>query len=163
MNPKIDITHMRVPRSGSVRAALDAIERSDVLVGITQSANARQGEAIGNASLLYILTKGSPARHIPPAPVIEPAIAADGNKQVIAADLADAARSQLRSDPATALAALKRAGIAGMNASKAWFTDPRNNWPPNKPATIRRKGSDRRNIDTGALRRALTYVVREDQ
>lgn len=138
---------------------LKAIQDVAVLVGIPQAANGRSGDPIGNASLLYILSNGSPARGIPATPVIEPAIVADGNRETIAEELKLGAQAQLSDNAEGALVHFKRAGTAGVNAAKSWFTDPRNQWPPNRPATIKRKGSDRRNIDTGALRRAMTYLM----
>lgn len=117
-------------------------------------------EPINNASLLYIHTHGSKVRNIPARPVIEPAIQADGNRQIIQRELADAAAAYFARDAVRANMHLRRAGIAGANASKAWFVDPRNLWQPNSPETIRRKGSDRPLIDTGALRKSITYVVR---
>jgi len=145
------------------QSALAKIAKSEVLVGIPQSRNSRKGEKIGNAALMYILANGSPGHKIPARPVIEPAIAADGNRQAIASDLQDAVKGMLNDNPTQATTALRRAGMAGSNAAKAWFTDPRNNWPPNRPSTIRRKKSDRPLIDTGDLRRSITYVVRESR
>ena len=55
-----------------------------------------------------------------------------------------------------------RAALAGQNAARRWFTDSRNNWAPNKPATIRRKGSDKPLIDTGVLRAAIVGITREE-
>ena len=162
MNPNISVTHTG-PGAKQIRERLESLRRSDVLVGIPQAKNSRRGEPIGNAALMFIHTHGSPAHHIPARPVIEPAIAADGNRQIIAGELAEAAKDHLQGDPQKAETALQRAGISGMNASKSWFTDGRNNWPPNRPSTIRRKGSNRPLIDTGALRRSITYVVRERQ
>lgn len=161
MNPQVTITK-RGPGMTNLDAALADIERSDVLVGIPQARNSRDGEPIGNAALMFILTHGSPLHGIPATPVIEPAIAADGNRQIISGELKDGAKALLDRNATQATASLRRAGTAGSNAAKAWFTDPRNNWPPNKPSTIRRKGSDRRNIDTGALRRAITFVLRQE-
>lgn len=146
-----------------MRAGLDAVRRTDVLVGIPQARNPRRGIKIGNAALMYIHTHGSPIRHIPARPVIEPAIAADGNRQVISKELKDSAKANLEGEPVKAISFLRRAGQAGSNASKAWFVDPRNHWAPNRPSTIRRKGSARPLIDTGALRSSITYVVREHQ
>ena len=61
--------------------------------------------------------------------------------------------------------AMKRAmdvcGIAAQNYCRDWFTDPRNGWPPNSPITIARKKSARPMIDTGTMRKAITYVVRD--
>jgi hypothetical protein len=55
-----------------------------------------------------------------------------------------------------------RAALQGQNVCRAWFTDGRNGWAPNKPATIARKGSDRPLIDTGALRASIVGIVREE-
>jgi hypothetical protein len=148
------------PGAPEVRRRIERLQNIDVLVGIPMASTKRRVGFINNASLLYVLTHGSPARHIPAAPVIEPAIVAPGNKEAIANELKGAAKAYMENNADETLLRLRRAGMAGMNASKAWFTDPRNGWPPNAPSTIRRKGSDRRNIKTGALRRAITYVVR---
>jgi hypothetical protein len=150
------------PGAKGISAALSRLARTDVLVGISQAKDQRKKEPVGNAALLYIHTNGSPAQNIPARPVIEPAIEADGNKQVIASELGDAAAAMLDDKPTVVTDHLRRAGIAGMNAAKSWFTDARNNWPPNTPETIRRKRSDRPLIDTGALKKAITYVVREE-
>jgi len=144
-----------------LRAALAAVRDSEVLVGIPQEKIHRKKGKINNASLMYIMTHGSPIRNIPARPVIEPAIEAAGNKERIAAELKDAATAYLERDPQRAIDFLNRAGIAGMNASKRWFTDARNAWEPDKPATIKRKGSARPLIDTGQLRKSITFVVRE--
>ena len=160
MTPKITITKSG-PGLSQVRTRLRDLSRMDALVGIPARTTLRRKDPINNASLLFIHTNGSPARGIPARPVIEPAIAANGNKQQIAAELKDAAKAALQGDVNTAYTALDRAGLAGENASKQWFTDPRNNWAPNAPSTIRRKGSNRPLIDTGALRRAITHVVRK--
>lgn len=150
----------RGPGAAQIQKRLADIVNSDVLVGIPQVRANRSGEAINNASLMYIHTHGSPVNNIPPRPVIEPAIAASGNREAIAKELAGASKAFLEENPTLAKRQLERAGIAGANASKAWFTDPRNHWPPNAPSTIKRKGSDRPLIDTGALRQSITYVVR---
>lgn len=140
--------------------SLEDLQRSDVLVGIPEEENHRDENGIGNAALLYIHTNGSPVRNIPARPVIEPAIKAEGNRQLINEQLKKAAKAILSKDAAAAESSLRRAGQIGANSAKRWFTDPRNNWAPNAPSTIRRKGSDRPLIDTGALRQAITWVVR---
>jgi hypothetical protein len=166
--------------------ALDALRRSDVLVGITQESSSRPGEPINNAELMFIHTNGSPIRHIPARPVIEPAIMADGNRQPIAEELKEAAAAFLQKEPEQVLRHMNRAGMIGQNAAKSWFNDSRNNWPPEKRATVLRKlrkargktrkaaleaiegmdeignvpGVNTMLIDTGALRQAIKYVVR---
>lgn len=117
---------------------------------------------LNNAETLFLLSKGSPLRGQPPRPVLEPAVQADGNHQPIARELAAKAKAQMDGDEAGAVAATQRAALAAQNAARAWFTDPRNNWAPNAPSTIRRKGSDRPGIDTGATRAAIVGVVAEE-
>jgi len=160
MAPKITITKSG-PGLSQVRTRLRDLSRMDALVGIPARTTLRRKDPINNASLLFIHTKGSPVRKIPKRPVIEPAITASGNKELIAGELKDAAKAALKGDNNAAYTALDRAGLAGENASKQWFTDPRNNWAPNAPSTIRRKDSDRPLIDTVALRRSITHVVRK--
>lgn len=141
-----------------IAAAMEKLRRSDVYVGILASDTQRKGDEINNASLLFILTNGSPINNIPATPIIEPAIA--GAKALITPELAAAAQATLRHRPDEATKHLKLAGIIGANAAKRYFTED-NGWPPNAPSTVARKGSDERNIDTGQLRRAITSVVHE--
>jgi hypothetical protein len=108
---------------------------------------------------MYIHTNGSPVKNIPPRPVIEPAI--ETSRPAIVSELGQAMAAVFAQEPTQARAHLEAAGIVGRNAAIRWFTDPRNGWPPNAPSTIARKGSDRPLIDTGQLRRAITYVVTE--
>jgi hypothetical protein len=159
MGPELKF-EQKGPGAAEVRKALDAIAKMEVLVGIPQEKDSRRGQKIGNAALLFIFSNGSPLRNIPPRPVIQPAIEAEGNKQAIAEELQQAASAHFEKDPTKAIRFLKRAGTTGANVSKAWFTDARNGWAPNHPATIRRKKSSVPGIDTGAMRRSITWVVR---
>lgn len=118
---------------------------------------------VTNAETLFLLSKGSPLRGQPPRPVIEPAIQAEGNREAIANEIALSAKANVQGDKKTALLRLKRAALAGQNAARKWFTDPRNHWAPNAPATIARKGSDRPGIDTGATRAAIIGIVSEEK
>jgi len=115
-----------------------------------------------NAELLFIFSKGSPMRRQPARPVLEPAIEADGNRELIAAELAASVRASLAGDKDAALKKMKRAALRGQNAARGWFTDPRNSWAPNAPSTIKRKGSDVPGIDTGAMRAAIVGLVKEE-
>lgn len=153
--------------------AATAAERSAQLLQMAASAPAKASkrkqqlvqaasEDVNNAELLWIFSKGSPLRGIPARPVLEPAIAADGNKQKIGRELATAASGAMHGDDAAEQNGLNRAGMAGQNAAKAWFTDPRNGWAPNAESTVQQKGSDRPGIDTDAMRNAITYVTREE-
>jgi hypothetical protein len=117
---------------------------------------------VNNAELLFIHTNGSPINKVPARPVIQPAIEAGGNRQAIASELVASVKATLSGDKETAEKKMLRAALAGQNAARKWFTDGRNGWAPNTPATVKRKGSDRPLIDTGALRASIVGVVREE-
>lgn len=162
--PKVGVTRAsgkELAGAAKLREKLMDLAKVEALVGIPRSTTKRRNDDLNNAELMFIHSYGSPARNIPMRKVIEPAIAAEPTKSAIAAELKEATIAKLHDDDLDAIAHLKRAGMIAMNAAKAWFTDPRNNWPPNAPSTIKRKGSDRPLIDTGALRAAITYVLRE--
>ena len=146
------------PGLAPLALSLEQLRHAEVLVGIPQSTTQRQNEPLNNASLMYILTHGSPLRNIPATPILEPSI--ELNKKLITPHLEAAAKATIDKDPTRAQQELELAGVVAANGAKRYFTDPTNGWPPNKPSTIARKGSDRRNIDTGALRRSVTWVVR---
>lgn len=116
------------------------------------------GTPYSKAHQMYIHEHGSPLWRIPPRPVLEPAIS--NSKEAIANQLKKAAIAALDGKDATP--ELQKAGIMGMNAAKDWFTNPSNSWPPNAPSTIKAKGSENPNIDTGELRKSITYVVRQN-
>lgn len=116
---------------------------------------------VNNAELMFIHTNGSLLRHIPRRPIVEPAIEDRDNADAIAAELRLAGEAALGGKDDQVLRQLKLAGQVAENAVKAWFTNPRNGWAPNKPSTIRAKGSSRPLIDTGALRQAVRSVVVE--
>lgn len=181
-------------KTDSVKKMLDALGKTQVLVGIPEgSDNARdvnEGSTITNAELLYVHTHGvrqkemrdemnpkvesgemtysrayqmwlhsygSPLWQSPPRPVIEPAI--EHNKEAIAKPLGRAASLALDGQDPTP--ELEKAGMLGQNVSRAWFTNPENGWPANAPSTIKEKGGDKPLIDTGELRKSITYVIRD--
>ena len=115
-------------------------------------------DAVTNAQLLWIFSKGSPLRNQPARPVLEPSIQAAGNKEAIAAELAGLIKAKLAGDEQAVTKALKRVALAGQNAARSWFTDKRNGWEPNAQSTIDAKGSDQPGIDTGAMRAAIEGV-----
>jgi hypothetical protein len=147
-----DRTNQLLSMAGKIQAKKST--RRDKL--LTEAA----GNQLNNAELLFIFSKGSPATGQPPRSVIEAAIVAPNNREAISYELAEAAKAQLKGNAAEASRRLKRAGIAGANAAKSWFTDPRNGWAPNSQITIDHKGSDRPGIDTGAMRQAITSVTK---
>ncbi len=149
-------------RTDRLRKALRDITAVQVYVGITEEKASRKGEPVNNAELMCIHTHGSPLRNIPARPVIEPAIEAEGNKEHIAGEFKEVIKSILDVNPEEARKHLERAGQLGESAARDWFEDPRNGWAPNAPATIARKGSDRPLIDTDALRKSITHIVKDN-
>jgi hypothetical protein len=149
----------------------DGTVRTSQLIAMAGKTNSKKKRAklikaaegdVSNAEILFIQSKGSPARGIPARPVLEPSVMADGNRQAIGHELAGSVKAALAGDKPAAEAKMMRAALAGQNAARGWFTDPRNGWPPNAPGTIAAKGSDRPLIDTGALRVSIIGLVRED-
>lgn len=146
---------------------------------------ATKGEAVSNAQLCYIHTHGSPVNNIPARPIIEPAIEAEDNKEAIAKQLGEASKALLDQKQTEVRRSLRLAGMEGQNRVRAWFIDPRNGWAQNSPLTALRKVEKLRGkalkevqgrlaasesigdisrplIDTGQLRRSMTYVVKEE-
>ena len=136
---------------------LERIRKSEVYVGIPAAKVNRPGEPINNASLLWLHSKGSPLKRIPPRPVLEPSIIV--NKNLITPHLGAAAKAVLENDPQTAQNELEKAGTIAANGAKRYVLQG-DNLAPNAPSTIKRKGSDRPLIDTARMIGAVTYVVR---
>lgn len=119
-----------------------------------------KGATYGKAHQMYIQAHGSPLWHSPPRPIIEPAIENPKNQAFIVEDLKAVARAALDGNKKQTEAELNKAGMDAQNAVRDWFTNDKNNWPVNAPATIEQKGSDRPLIDTGELRKSISYVIR---
>ena len=161
--------------------AVKKLARTDVLVGIPEG-GAHDHNGLNAATVLYINSKGSDLAHIPSRPLIEPTI--EFYKEKIQEKLAAASKPTLDGDTASAKRQLVATGIFAVQKIRAWFNDESlNHWPDNALSTIRKKtrkmgkkaresimeraeaGESVRDqvkpmIDTGALRRAISYVVR---
>lgn len=136
------------------------LESASVYVGIPQDKNARVEGEVTNASLLYLHSKGSPLAHLPARPVIEPALEDTENKLRLVELLTKATKEALRGDEEGFKRGLQVTGMFAQNICRGWFVNPKNNWAPLSPITIAKKGSDKPLIDTGQLRKAITYVVK---
>lgn len=106
---------------------------------------------------LYVHTNGSPLWRVPPRPVLEPAI--ENRKEQIAELMKDAVNVALEGE--NIQVELEKVGMQGQNICRDWFTDSANNWEPNTEKTVKKKGSDKPLIDTGELRKSITYVVKD--
>lgn len=161
MKIKIEVTH------DTVKQVLDGfkfIENSGVYVGIPESKSSREDNSTGitNAELLFIHTNGSPINNVPARPVIEPALESDQER--LSSMLSKMMLYALSGDFDMAVKQLKLTGMRGQNVARKWFVNPDNHWPPNTIAVQnakRKKGSTNPKplIDTGELRKSITYVV----
>ncbi|MCM1059463.1 MAG: hypothetical protein NC452_04140 [Eubacterium sp.] len=143
-----------------VEAAIKELKSHEVLVGVPQEKSSRQGGKgkATNAELLFIHTNGSPIRGIPARPVLQPAI--EDDKEHIGEMLGKAIDAATGGKKEEIVPALERAGMYASGKCKAWFTNPSNNWAPNSEETIAKKKSSRPLIDTGEMRKSITYVVK---
>ena len=160
-----------------IEAAIRRLSRLRLLIGIPQEKDPRQGEPIGNASLGYIHEFGSPARNIPPRPFLIPGVRAALPQ--ITDKLRAGAREALRGDEQAIRNRMGEAGAEGVRSVTRGIQaggPPGTKWPALKPATVARRrqrspGSSYRRkaqtaadvtplIDTGALIRSVTWVIR---
>lgn len=170
----------------NLEESIKKLSRKQVYVGIPGEKGERKDGEITNVELMYIHSKGFAPLNIPARASIEPAIEQKETGQRIADKLKNAGQAVLGGDEEKADKNWNAAGQIAVNAAQAWFTDPRNGWPPNKPSTVRNKlrklrgpakanalaalaaggdltGIDTPLVDTDQLRKAITYVVGEEQ
>lgn len=159
-----------IPAENSTREHSDEINNAELLYiqshGVRSAsmrkemqANLDSGMKYRKAHELYLQSHGSPMYHVPPRPVLEPAIASQ--KEAIGKLISAASKSALEGKTAQCEANLNKAGMVAVSAARGWFENPANGWPPNAPYTIKKKGSSQPLIDTGEMRKAITYVVRD--
>lgn len=170
-----------------VLKGISILTGTDVMVGVPSEKAGRREGPINNAALAYIHDKGSALAHIPARPFMEPGI--KSVQAQVAEELAKAGPLALQGRADAVERQLNRVGIIASQAIKAKITEgiP----PPLAPSTIkgrirRVKGKKRRQkiaaaaasgtpysvqqgaegiftplIVTGALRNAITYVLRK--
>lgn len=147
----------------AIMAQIAQLHAGTVLVGIPADETERgQGDPITNAALGYIHEHGAPAANIPARPWLIPGVKNAQDK--IAQRLGAAMRAALLQNAATRDRQLHAAGMIAANAAKAMINS--NIAPALSDATLaarRARGVTRENtlVDTGQLRNAVTYVVRE--
>lgn len=121
--------------------------------------NMDDGKTYSEAHEMYVHEHGSPMYAIPPRPILIPAI--DNSKDEMAELMKDAIRDSLDGKDTTN--SLDAVGMQGQNICRDWFTNPSNNWPANAKSTIDLKGSSNPLIDSGELRKSITYVVKDGE
>lgn len=154
-------------KTGDVLKAIKDLTKRTVLVGIPDTNAARDPEPgenspATNAQLGYIHEFGSPVNNIPARPFLVPGVESardqivaqmkKGGIAALAGDLKQVEKTQIAS------------GLIAVNAVQAKITD--GPFQPLAPATLaarRAKGRTGESplLDSGQLRRAVTYVIRE--
>jgi hypothetical protein len=110
---------------------------------------------------LYVQEHGSPLWKVPPRPVLEPAMEYKQNQEQMVELMKDTINVAL--DGKDVSPALNEVGLQGQNIARDWFTNSANEWEENKKSTIKKKGSDRPLIDSGEMRRSITYVIKDGE
>ena len=150
-------------------ASLKTLGENQVDIGLLPSAGGRL------AFILGVQTHGSPIMHIPPRPVVEPALSSSDTQDAIAEGFGQAIEAAVKGDTAGVTAGLESAGQAGADGIRAYIDA--GVAPPNSPVTISGgwiwnrvakkgvlvsgKGSSKPLYDTGALYNAFSYEVKK--
>lgn len=177
-------------KTAGLLKSLAALAENRVYAGVpaTTAGRREEGVAINNAELMYIHENGAPEAHIPARPVVHPAIKSVQAQIIVG--LRAAGKTALDGNPGGVLKGLNAVGLLAQNAMRKRITDgPFVPLSPRtiaaraaKRGTKRRKGEQqyldlvaggmspaaaqsaagiKPLIDTGALRRSLTYVIRK--
>lgn len=144
--------HVQITETHNLRHRLKTIQtlsRATVSVGLLSGADPFL------KFLLRIHEHGSPINNIPPRKVLAPALHRPETRKAMAEAMTAAVKAAWQgADPAPFL---ESAGQTGADGIRAYIDShiP----PPNRPATVARKGFDFPLYDTGALYRAFDYEV----
>jgi hypothetical protein len=151
-------------RVEEVLGQISETNQYEVLVGIPAEHAARVGSdkgsrsdnAITNVALAYIHEFGSPAQNIPARPHMVPGV--EAAKDQITVLSRNALASALQGNKGALLQGLNQIGIVTVGSIQQKIAS--GPFTPLKPQTIKRKGSTKPLIDTGAYRQSISYVVR---
>lgn len=144
-------------RLKKVRECFDWLKENDVYIGIPQAeSSTRQDSSITQAELLYIHENGSPVRGIPARPVLKPSM--EYSKDLITEQVEKVIKCATDGDIERMKTEVERLGSLASSKAKSYFTEG-NDWTPNKPSTIKKKGSDKPLLDTATMQKAITHVV----
>lgn len=156
---------IRVDNAQRILDALKTLTNRDVLVGIPEGKDERQGDdegGFGNAAIGYINENGSPKQNIPARPHLKPGVKSVEPEYL--PHLKAAAQKALEGHEEGALVSLERAGMVAANGVKRYITIT--GFTPLADATVaarRRRGrtGNKPLIDTGEYRRSITHIVRK--
>ena len=164
LNITEDIEHIE-----NQKECLDYLLKHKVDVGLTSHASGR------SFFLLGIHTRGSPIMHIPPRPVVEPALSQEGLRQEMGEFLLQSCEAAFAGDMTGTEAGLEDAGQRGADGIREYIDQgiP----PPNAPVTlsggwvynrvakkgvlVKGKSGTTALVDTGQLRDDFDWEIRE--
>lgn len=154
---------VKVDRVKRVFEAISKVPATQVLVGVPAERSPRdQGQSITNAELGYIHEFGAPDANIPARPFLFPGIREAKGR--FAGYLRQGAQAAMSGDQSRVERALGAAGQAAASSVQRHITaGPFTPLAASTIAARRRRGRTgvRPLIDTGQLRRAITWVVRK--
>ena len=148
--------------------AQDMLSRIHVEIGLPESASAR------NRFLLALHERGAPGAHIPPRPVVRPALNDAGTQSDIQDGLLAACKAAAAGDPDGVIAGFEQAGQAGVDGIHAYIDsgiEPGNapltihggwirNFISKRPVHVEGKGFDKPMYATGELYGALSFEIK---
>ena len=149
--------------------AQDMLSRMHVEIGLPESASAR------NRFLLALHERGAPGAHIPPRPVVQPALTDAGTQSVIQDGLMAACKAAAEGNPDGVTAGFEQAGQAGVDGIHAYIDSgivPGNapltihggwirNFVSKRPVHVEGKGFDKPMYATGDLYGAFSFEVKK--
>jgi hypothetical protein len=156
-----------VDKTADILRAFKALTSREVLIGIPDVNAARKADGddpspISKAAIGYIMENGSPIKNIPARPFLVPGVQSIKDKAI--ARLKIAGQAALEGDIKQIDKQLEAIGIMGMRAVQEKMAD--GPFAPLAESTLKaRKRRGRTGtkplLDTGALRQAITYVIRD--
>ena len=152
----------------SLTDSLKLLKSTHVEVGLPAGASGR------SRWLLALHERGAPEAHIPPRPVVGPALAREETRAAIADGLMEACEAAAKGDSAGIKAGFEQAGKAGADGIRDYIDSgiqPGNapltveggwirNFSSGKPVHVPGKGFDKPMYDTGELYESFDYEVK---
>ena len=152
----------------SLTEALKLLKSTHVEVGLPAGASGR------SRWLLALHERGAPGAHIPPRPVVGPALAREETREAIADGLLEACEAAAKGDSAGIKAGFEQAGKAGADGIRDYIDSgiqPGNapltveggwirNFSSGKPVHVPGKGFDKPMYDTGELYHSFSFEVK---
>ena len=153
----------------NLQDSLNALKSTHVEVGLPASASTR------NRWLLALHEHGAPGAHIPPRPVVSPALSSSETREAMAQGLLAACEAAAAGDTAGVQAGFEAAGQAGVDGIHAYIDagiSPGNapltvhggwirNFTSGKPVRVEGKGFDKSLYDTGELYDSFDFEVKK--